>query len=120
MTRLVRQVPAAPATIIAAAPGWFRAIRMHGVTWWLDPVVAWQIIAPPEPRYPDSRFAGHFARAITGCGTEYNPAVVDLALRRPDGRFVVFGIGGDVVLEDEADLNEYVWRRSIVVPECGP
>jgi hypothetical protein len=105
--------------IVAAAPGWHRAIRQHGTTWWLDPVVGWEIIPHPEPRYPESRFAGHFARAITGDGVEYDPGVVTMALRRPDGRFVVSGVGGDVVLEDLDDLNAYLFVRDIQVPDRG-
>jgi hypothetical protein len=109
-----------PTTIIAATPGWFRAIRQHGQTWWLDPVIGWQIITPPEENYPESRFAPHAARAICGDGVEYCPGVVTMALKRPDGRFVVSSIGGDVILEDLDDLNFHVqWRDSILPSEDG-
>jgi hypothetical protein len=104
--------------IVAATPGWFRCIRQHGDTWWLDPVVAWEIIPHPEPRYPDSRFAGHFARAITGDGTEHDPAVVTMVLKRPDQKYVVSSpAGGDVVLEDEADLNAHLLWRECQLPD---
>jgi hypothetical protein len=105
--------------IIAAAPGWFRAIRQHGTTWWYDPVVAWQIIASPEENYPQSKFAPHAARAIVGDGVEYNPAVVDMAIKRPDGKYVMSGVGGDVILENEQDLNEHLHWRDIQVPETS-
>jgi hypothetical protein len=106
-------------TIVAAQPGWFRAIRMHGVTWHYDPIVAWQIIAPPDEAYPDGKFAPHAARAIVGDGVEYCPGVVAMALKRPDGKFVVSGVGGDVVLENEQDLNEHLHWRDIQVPETS-
>ena len=47
-------------------------------------------------------------------------SVIDMALRRPDGRFVLSGIRGDVILEDEADLNAHLQWRDSIVPECEP
>jgi hypothetical protein len=108
----------APTTNIPATPGWFRAIRQHGTTWWYDPIVAWELY-PPPPGGPESKFAAHFARAICGHGVEYDPAVVDMAIKRPDGRYVVSGVGGDVILENEQDLNEHLHWRDIQVPETS-
>jgi hypothetical protein len=106
-------------TIVAATPGWFRAILEHGTTWHYDPILAWEIIPHPEPRSPESRFAAHFGRAITGNGVEYDPTVVTMALKRPDGKYVFSCIGGDVILDDEADLNAHLLWRNSIAPECG-